>query len=347
MPLPILSLTPGLVFNFARVDLRLWNRNDSLRQSAEIFEWRWVGFAHLTGRLLCAARYHTRSLTVSQYQPRTRCDIGQLVCDVRVHLSASCNRRRTGRVPFPTARRKLFAGGAYLNPLDLFQLACLTGRRSFPRSSASSLASNSANTSRRGRKQASFFAISMYAISSRSSASSLVVACRANQGSRLANTSFMRPIVEQWVCQVNRADRTSISQPQMIQQPRFREPRFCRLWKAVITGFASQLHIAKPLPDDALCGLNESPRVIVFALVKAKRLFVQIAEQVERLNAHVRPFNSSFKQAPKVFQSVGMDMAFRVALRVVDHVVDVFLFQARIRSEARRCKSRSLARLPF
>lgn len=69
---------------------------------------------------------------------------------------------------------------------------------------------------------------------------------------------------------------------------------------SIITGFAGQLHIAKSLPDDAPCGLDESARVIVFTFVKAKRLLIQIAEQMKRLDADIRSFDSAFKQAPKV-----------------------------------------------
>ncbi len=38
-------------------------------------------------------------------------------------------------------------------------------------------------------------------------------------------------------------------------------------------------------------------------------LFVQIAEQVERLNADVRAFDRALEEAPEVFQPVCVDMA--------------------------------------
>src|SRR5439155_7723255 len=79
---------------------------------------------------------------------------------------------------------------------------------------------------------------------------------------------------------------------------------------------------------------QESPLVIVFALIKPERLFVQISEKMKRFNANIRALNSTLEQRPKVFQSVRVDVSFRVALRVVDHLMRVFVRQSLVRAKS-------------
>jgi hypothetical protein len=46
MPVPILSLTAGLVFHFTRVDLRFRNGHHALCKTAEVLKRGWLGCAH-------------------------------------------------------------------------------------------------------------------------------------------------------------------------------------------------------------------------------------------------------------------------------------------------------------
>src|SRR6266513_5305781 len=98
----------------------------------------------------------------------------------------------------------------------------------------------------------------------------------------------------------------------MVQQPRFRPPRCCLFWKAIIFLLADKLRVSETFSDYSGNNFHEPASVVVFALVEPKRLFVQISEQVERLNAHVCPFDSALQERPEVFQPVCVDMAFRV-----------------------------------
>src|SRR5437762_7505904 len=75
-------------------------------------------------------------------------------------------------------------------------------------------------------------------------------------------------------------------------------------------------------PRSALMAL-----VVILALVKPKRLFVQVSEQMKRFNVHVCSSQCSLEQRPEVFESVGVNVAFCVALRVINHVVYVFISQ--------------------
>jgi len=54
---------------------------------------------------------------------------------------------------------------------------------------------------------------------------------------------------------------------------------------------------------------------------------------MKRLNANVRPANGSLEQAPKVFQSVGMDVAANIFPRMVNHFMDVILIQSILRAK--------------
>ncbi len=80
----------------------------------------------------------------------------------------------------------------------------------------------------------------------------------------------------------------------------------------------------KVFPHNAAERLNKSPLVVVFALVKPKRLFIEIPEQMKRLNVYIGSFQRAFQERPKVFKPVSVDVSFGIALSVIDYVVDVF-----------------------
>src|ERR1700730_6814830 len=57
------------------------------------------------------------------------------------------------------------------------------------------------------------------------------------------------------------------------------------------------------------------------AVVVAEHLFIQVAEQMEWLDAYVCSLESTLNQAPEVFQSVGMDLPVNVLFGMVDNLV--------------------------
>src|SRR6266498_3184385 len=95
-------------------------------------------------------------------------------------------------------------------------------------------------------------------------------------------------------------------------------PRLCRVG-AITALRCNELGVFQSFPDNATKRLSESTSIIVFAFVKSKRLLIQIPEQMKRLNVHIRPMQRAFKQRPKVFQSVRMDVALRVANSMVNN----------------------------
>ena len=86
---------------------------------------------------------------------------------------------------------------------------------------------------------------------------------------------------------------------------------------------AGQANVGETLADDALEAKHESLSVIAMALVESERLLIEVAEQMERFDAHVGALECPLQQAPEVFAAVGVDVSVDVCLSVVDDVVNV------------------------
>ena len=67
------------------------------------------------------------------------------------------------------------------------------------------------------------------------------------------------------------------------------------------------------------------------AIVIAEYLLIQIAKQMERLDADIGSLQPALEQAPEVFKSVGVNLAVNVLLRVVDNAVIEMLWQSDVR----------------
>ncbi len=68
--------------------------------------------------------------------------------------------------------------------------------------------------------------------------------------------------------------------------------------------------------------LNEAVGVILFPLVEAVSLLVQIAVKVERRTVNVSAFDRPFQEAPEIFERVRVDVVSHVALTVVNDLVN-------------------------
>jgi len=69
--------------------------------------------------------------------------------------------------------------------------------------------------------------------------------------------------------------------------------------------------------------LESQTIVSQFPEVIPEYLFVQIPEQVKRLDAHISAFQSALEQTPEVFESVGVNLSVNVLFRVVNDLVFV------------------------
>ena len=73
--------------------------------------------------------------------------------------------------------------------------------------------------------------------------------------------------------------------------------------------------------------------VVVLALIKPKRLFVQIPEQMKRLHAHVSSLNGPLEEAPEVLKAVRVNIAANIGYCMVNDVVRILIGQAVIGPE--------------
>src|SRR5438132_435466 len=78
------------------------------------------------------------------------------------------------------------------------------------------------------------------------------------------------------------------------------------------------------LPNNpAYCQIEAVTVVHFLAVVITESLLVKIAKQVERLNADIRPLDTTLHKTPEIFESVSVNVSLRVSFRVIDHVVNV------------------------
>jgi hypothetical protein len=114
-----------------------------------------------------------------------------------------------------------------------------------------------------------------------------------------------------------------------------RLPRPCRpSTKILVSRFvlAGQFLVRQSPSDDLGKRRSEASAVIVLALVVAKRLLVQVAKQMEGLDADVSTFQATLQERPKILDSVRVDIAVHVALRVIDHLMDIIRVQTIVRA---------------
>ncbi len=84
-------------------------------------------------------------------------------------------------------------------------------------------------------------------------------------------------------------------------------------------------------PLDQLCKLYRNPpAVIVLPLVVAERLFVEIAEEMERFNANVGAFQAALQKGPEVLDPVGMHIPAHVLFGVIHELMNVILIESGI-----------------
>src|SRR4051812_12595105 len=75
----------------------------------------------------------------------------------------------------------------------------------------------------------------------------------------------------------------------------------------------------------ALCIGQRLARRFVLAKVETERLFVNVAEQVERLDRNISSFETPFQETPEIFASVGMNFPVDITLRMIYYHVSEFV----------------------
>src|SRR2546427_10385220 len=80
---------------------------------------------------------------------------------------------------------------------------------------------------------------------------------------------------------------------------------------------AGQMLIGQAFPENVADSFKESAAIIILPIVEPEGLLVEVAEQVERLDAHVGAADRPLQEAPEVLNPLRMDVAVHVRLRVV------------------------------
>jgi hypothetical protein len=110
-----------------------------------------------------------------------------------------------------------------------------------------------------------------------------------------------------------------------------RFPRPCRLagCRFQLLPASNQCIVSESLADDSRKQQLEAVEIgSVLTVVKPERLFVNVAEQVVRLDRNVGSIDTALEQAPEIFQTVSVDILPNVLDSVIHNLMGVFFTQA-------------------
>src|SRR2546428_875560 len=96
---------------------------------------------------------------------------------------------------------------------------------------------------------------------------------------------------------------------------------------------SDKLPICQAASSNPTNRFQESSAVIILPIIEPKHFFIKITEQMKRFDADVCSLKAAFQQAPKILQSVRVDVPLDVAFRVVNRLVDVISIKSLIRHQ--------------
>ena len=99
----------------------------------------------------------------------------------------------------------------------------------------------------------------------------------------------------------------------------------------------NRLYVSRFPPQPRTTDLKPSTVAFhVHAFIEPKRLFVQVAEKMERLHGDIRSLQRPLQQALKVLHAIRVNVAFDVLYGVIDNLMDEFWIQSLIRFQGVR-----------
>ncbi len=87
------------------------------------------------------------------------------------------------------------------------------------------------------------------------------------------------------------------------------------------TSLPDKLPVGEATAHDVAHPEYESLHVAQFPVIVPEALFIQIPEQVERLDRDVRSLEAALQKTPEVLHAVGMNVPVHVLNRMVNHLV--------------------------
>jgi hypothetical protein len=116
-----------------------------------------------------------------------------------------------------------------------------------------------------------------------------------------------------------------------------------RLGLGAITALGrNELCVFQRLSNDTAQRLGKTSGIVIFALIKSERLFIQIPEQMKRLNVYIRSVQRAFEKRPEVFQAIRMDVTYCIANGMVDNATLVIAFKIVVRHKCVGADRRTL-----
>jgi hypothetical protein len=92
---------------------------------------------------------------------------------------------------------------------------------------------------------------------------------------------------------------------------------------------ADQFGICQTLPDNLTdCKVKSIGIVHILPVIETECLFVNVAEQMVWLNAHIGPIDPALEQAPKVFHPICVNLPIDVSYGVVNNLVNKLAIQS-------------------
>ena len=96
---------------------------------------------------------------------------------------------------------------------------------------------------------------------------------------------------------------------------------------------SDKLRVSEPLANNAPCCALKPPAVISLAGIVPEGLFVQVAEQMERLDVNVGALDGALQETPKVLNPVRMNLAVNVPFGMVDDPMYVVVSEVIVRPQ--------------
>lgn len=92
-----------------------------------------------------------------------------------------------------------------------------------------------------------------------------------------------------------------------------------------------QLTIGQSATRDRGKGQSESVGIVTLASVEAERLFIEVAKQMKRFDAHIGSLKATLQETPEVLNGVGVDVPTHVFNGVIDHLMGILALQTSVR----------------
>src|ERR1039457_2916972 len=100
---------------------------------------------------------------------------------------------------------------------------------------------------------------------------------------------------------------------------------------SILQVLAGKLLVGDPASNNLLHHSYEALRICGLTVVISKRLFIDIAEQVERFHADISAMQPAFQETPEVLHRVGMDVAVYILHRVINDGMLIIVFKTFVR----------------